>query len=166
MNICLDSNILIWGVRKESSPGQEDNIEYAKYFLEDLKKRGVTIIIPTPVLAEILIPVPKNLRNGIISDLSSFTRIEGFDLSASLKFAELFANLKKQDIESYKKETTKTRNALKIDLMVISIAIIKKCKIIYTGNIKEYKKLAIGEEIEILDMPKHSFERNLEFPKK
>ena len=56
--VCLDTMILIWGVKRESTPGQELKIKNAVAFLKDLEEQGAQIIIPAPVLAEVLTRVP------------------------------------------------------------------------------------------------------------
>lgn len=50
--VCLDNNILIWGVRRRATGGQEGHIPRAVALFEELDESGARIIVPTPVLSE------------------------------------------------------------------------------------------------------------------
>lgn len=56
--VCLDSNIVIWGLKGIASPGQEGMVQKAKAFLQHLQENHTTALIPMPVLAEILFIFP------------------------------------------------------------------------------------------------------------
>ncbi|MBK8396231.1 MAG: type II toxin-antitoxin system VapC family toxin [Leptospiraceae bacterium] len=164
--ICLDTNILIWGIKKQPTKGQEANVEYAERFIQDIGDKGHTVIIPTIVLAELLANVPFKDHDKIISEIQTFARLEPFDSDASVKYSELFLKLEKTGEEEYKKEFNKSRRALKADIMIIATAICKNVKELYTNNVNEFIKLSSGQKIKILDLPKIPIQTNLDFPQK
>jgi len=56
--VCLDSQILVWGIKQQATAGQEDMIPRAKAFLKWLDDNDKKVIIPAPIITEILMPVP------------------------------------------------------------------------------------------------------------
>lgn len=52
--ICIDTHILIWGVKRQAEPNQQQLIERAEHFLEKCKSDGTRIILPSLVLGEVL----------------------------------------------------------------------------------------------------------------
>jgi hypothetical protein len=61
--ICFDTNILIWGIKEQSGKGQEEIIPRAKDFISSLDDE-TTVLIPSIVVAEILMPIPKELHSS------------------------------------------------------------------------------------------------------
>lgn len=53
--VCLDTHVLIWGIKEEASPGQEDMVQRAKSYIKYLVDRGVGLMVPAPVVAEAMI---------------------------------------------------------------------------------------------------------------
>jgi hypothetical protein len=68
--ICLDTNILTWGLKKECTPGQEENLEKAESLIERLFQLGDHIVIPTLVLSELLVTIPEEKHNEFLSDIA------------------------------------------------------------------------------------------------
>lgn len=52
MIVCLDTNVLIWGIRAFASPGQEQMLEDAKALVQKLDQENHRVIIPSPVIFE------------------------------------------------------------------------------------------------------------------
>ena len=52
--VCLDTQIVIWGVKKQSTPDQSEMILRAEYLLEKFLSSGTKILVPSIVVAEIL----------------------------------------------------------------------------------------------------------------
>lgn len=53
--VCLDTNILIWGIQNKASAGQEQMLERTRLFLKDLDESKAKIIIPSLVIGELLL---------------------------------------------------------------------------------------------------------------
>ena len=71
IRVCFDNNILIWGVRKKASPGQEGQIRRALALFDDLDKDGARIIVLTPVLSEFLTFAPEHRHAEITASLQN-----------------------------------------------------------------------------------------------
>ncbi len=89
--VCLDTHILIWGIKEESSPGQENMIPKAKLFLKWLDDNGIMAIIPSVVIGELLMPVPPEKHDEVYGILNKF-RIASFDAAAASCFAKIWQN--------------------------------------------------------------------------
>lgn len=48
--VCLDSQILVWGIKEQSSEGQEDMIPRAKAFLKWLDENNKKVVIAAPII--------------------------------------------------------------------------------------------------------------------
>lgn len=44
---CLDTQVLIWAIKKEATAGQEEMIERASMLIDRLAKSEIKIVIPT-----------------------------------------------------------------------------------------------------------------------
>ncbi len=53
--VCLDTHVIIWGIKEEASPGQENMVQRAKSYIRHQVNQGVNLMIPAPVVAEALI---------------------------------------------------------------------------------------------------------------
>ena len=53
--VCLDTHVIIWGIKEEASPGQENMVQRAKSYIKHQVSQGVDLMIPAPVVAEALI---------------------------------------------------------------------------------------------------------------
>ena len=52
--VCVDTNILIWYIKKECTKGQEDMLEKAEYLFDYFERSEILIVIPSLVVAELL----------------------------------------------------------------------------------------------------------------
>ena len=117
--VCLDTNVLIWGIKEEAEPGQENMIPRAKAFLQYLDENHIPAVIPSVVLAEFLVRTPPENHAEIIQKLEKSFIISMFDVGSSSSFANLWN--KKNGIR--KEDPVCTRDHMKIDLMVVATAI-------------------------------------------
>lgn len=58
MLVCLDTNIVIWGILEQSHSSQQEMIGRAKLFIENLTKSKARMMLPSPVVTELLLNVP------------------------------------------------------------------------------------------------------------
>ncbi|MFH0957720.1 MAG: hypothetical protein V1897_03365 [Pseudomonadota bacterium] len=148
--VCLDSNIVIWGIKGTASSGQEGMVPKAKAFLEYLQENKITALIPMPVLAEILIHVPAENHLGFIDHLRKGYHLPPFDFQAASFYARLF----KTNIKSLKKERGDqhlTNRDIKADLMIVASALAQGASCIYSDD-KGLMKVA-GNAIKVEKLP-------------
>lgn len=136
--VCLDSDILIWGLKKEATDGQEHMIIKAEAFISYLYKLKKRIIIPAPILTELTWILDKEKRDLVVDIMSKRFIIAPFDKKAALICSDLLSQFKSyKEYENIKNELGKRR--LKFDTMIIAIAISNECEQFYTNNVDDYK---------------------------
>jgi predicted nucleic acid-binding protein len=150
--VCIDSQIFIWGIKKQSNPTQSHLIPYAKSFFEFLSRNNDKILLPAPILSEILAPVPVSEHSKILVLLDKRFQVAPFDNLAALKCAELIniALTSQERIESAEEHKV-PKNKMKYDCMIVAIAITRKANCIYSndGDIKKHA----ANQISVLEMP-------------
>lgn len=149
--VMIDSQIFIWGIKEQSIPDQSDKILQAKTFIDWLSENGDRMLIPTPLIAEILSPVPANQQHKILSLIDRRFHVAPFDALAAMKCAELLhLSLNDDEIKQYRAEHRVAKNKLKFDCMLVAIAITRNVDIIYTED-DDLLKFAHGQ-IEVKPM--------------
>lgn len=142
--LCLDTNVLIWGIKGECSPGQEEMIDKAKVYIQWIDANGVKVIIPSVVVSELLVPVPGEAHGEIIEALSENFMMADFDMAAASKCALVWkANKDRKTIDNMIAAKTASRQEIKFDCQIIGIAVSQKSTAIisHDGNLA---KLAEG----------------------
>lgn len=152
--VCIDSNIFIWGVKGESSPTQKNKIAEAKEFLKWLDLQKLRILLPAPMLAEILSPVPPSEHEKITKLIGSNFLIAPFDYPAAVKCAELLhKSFTETDKLKYREENSVPKQKMKYDCMIAAICITRKVKFLYTHDVADMTKFC-DQQITVKDMPK------------
>lgn len=153
--VCIDTQILIWGVRRPNEPAiqesQQDKIPRAENFIEWLQREKKRIMVPSVALAEWLVPIPLEFQRENIAKISKGFQIQPFDIAAATKFAELRA-LRIQDgtIDSLL-ETGLYHRDITADGMIVATAIAHKAKCIYSDDLGVSR--FAGATIECSEMP-------------
>lgn len=73
--VCLDTHYFRWGLLLKATPGQEDRITQATEFFRWLDETDATIIVPTPIVTELLMGADVTERHKILTELESKFRI-------------------------------------------------------------------------------------------
>ena len=149
--VCFDSNVVIWGIKKTSTEGQEDMILKTEKFISHLDKSSTQILIPSVVLAEILSTESKENQNKFLKIISSHFIIGDFNKLTAKIFAELF----NENIEFDKQLRTENeirKDKMKLDYMIVASAIEHNASCIYSNDRKHLERFA-KNKIKILDIP-------------
>lgn len=150
--VCIDSQIFIWGVKKQSHPSQSHLIPQAKNFIEFLSKNNDKILFPAPILSEILSPVPASEHAKILNLIDKRFLVAPFDNLAALKCAELInIALTSAEIIEYREAHSVPKTKMKYDCMIAAIAITRRASCIYSED-DDMKKFA-GGQISVIKMP-------------
>lgn len=129
--VCFDTNILVWGIKQESTTGQEQNIKKAAHLISTCSENGSTVIIPSIVVAELLCGVvDSKRREQILRGMSGF-RIVPFDTRAALLYAKVWT----EDARKRAKPLEVTRPETKADSMIVATAMAHGATIIYSHDI-------------------------------
>ncbi|SDW18426.1 Predicted nucleic acid-binding protein, contains PIN domain [Hydrobacter penzbergensis] len=153
----IDSHIFIWGIREVATSGQEDKIEKARKLIRWLSDKEYRLLLPTPMLAEILSAVPKEDRIKVSSLIDKKFIVAPFDVPAANKCAELLHNsFKNPELIQYKNDHAIPKQKMKYDCMIAAICIVRKVECIYSED-GDLSKFANGElqvkEIPLLSLP-------------
>ncbi len=143
--VCLDTQILYWAIVKRAVQGSEKLVPMAVDFLKWLEKQDHTIILPTIVVGEMLIPVSPEQRPNVLAQFRKDWVIVEYDLKAATTFASMRYDhiMKKrlQDMRTMHPDLTKKE--LVADLMIIATAISHGADTMYSHN-KDLRELAEG----------------------
>jgi len=156
--VCVDTHVLIWGVKKDASSSQYFMIERTINFLHWLQNEGQTVIVPAPVLGEFLMRIPQNETDNISREIQSRFIVLPYDAVAAALFAKIWQNNKNNGMPSGGAD----REKIKTDSMIVAIAVANKASIMYSEDLG-LQKFAKGF-IETRDIPQ--LPRQLSFPEK
>lgn len=158
--ICLDTNILIWGIRKEITEEEKNKILKTRHFLEQIKTEKV--IIPSIVCAELLMKVPPEEHSLVTSKFNGFMIIP-VDSNVASIFAQLWyqENYRLQDGNSLHGSYEMTKHELKADLFILATAMSQDCDELYTDD-KKFSKLA-GKHLLVRSIPSIEIKQEFDF---
>ena len=133
MILCIDSQIFIWGIKKQCTDGQENMIERAEYFFKWADKEKHHILIPTVVIAEILAPEPVEKHAELMNIISENFIIGNFDILCAIRYARLL-NQKFADLKLFAKDNGIRREKMKADFMIVATALACNAHQIYSND--------------------------------
>tara|TARA_Y100000310_G_C20069107_1_gene528503 strand:+ start:51 stop:551 length:501 start_codon:yes stop_codon:yes gene_type:complete len=133
--VCFDNHVLIWGIKEEASPGQEDMIPRAKSFIKELDESNTKVLIPSVVIAEFLMRIPPEAHTTITNLFSKSFLVASFDTAAASHFATIWQAKKNQGgIAKIQEEMGTTREELKVDALIVATAVSHQVERIYSHD--------------------------------
>jgi len=130
----LDNHALIWGIKEQAKEGQEDMIPRTKAFIESIDDDETSVLIPSIVIAEFIMPVPPELHAMVINLFNKNFIIAPFDALAASKFALVWQAYKPPEEAKELIRNEATRAELKADTMIVATAIARKADCIYSHD--------------------------------
>ena len=153
MKICLDTQIFAWAICERCTPGQEDDIKYGKLLLEQVRKDGHEIILPSVVVGELLTGLPLASHTMAINLLDIACTCVPFDVGCAGRFAQLWQSKKDSGIiKKLKDDEGAKRHELKADCLIVATAIQNNVDIIYSND-RKLRLFAEGS-VTAKDLPK------------
>lgn len=153
--VCLDNHILIWGLRRVSTPGQESMISRTAALLEDLDASDADVLVPAVVVAEFLAGVAKPQHAALLEVLNRRFQLPPFDVRTAAIAAELWRNAAERNphLREIIRETFPGAEKAKIkaDMMILATALVRKADVLYTHD-GLLQKVATGH-IEVRELP-------------
>lgn len=133
--VCLDTQIIIWGIKKQSIPAQTEMIYKSARLIQNLKESRAKILIPTPVIFELLLPIVADKREKFLSFMNRNFMVIPFDA----KSAVFASRIRQEKMDAAMKEAVKgdaniTRNHIKVDCMIVAAAYVYGASIIYSHD--------------------------------
>lgn len=134
--IAIDTQILIWAVKREATPGQEPMIEKAARYLEHLDKCQDQIIIPSVVVSEFLANVPDEREATVLKALEKRFMVIPFDTLAAVYAARIWRSNSVRNpslVQQLKADGFKNAK-IKADIQIIATALARKAGRITTHD--------------------------------
>ena len=91
--IYLDTNIVVWGIQKQSTPDCRENIPKAEALLNQLEANRDHVIISAPVFAELRMGRNPKENPRVMEEISRRASIVPFDVPASIEYGKIYTNL-------------------------------------------------------------------------
>ena len=132
--VCFDNHVLVWGIKEQATPGQEDMIPRTKAFISKLQNDKIHVLIPSVVVAKFLMPIPPNMHATVINLFDRGFVVAPFDTAAASQFAKIWLSKKGQELANNLVKNGATRAELKIDSLIVATAISQKAECIYSHD--------------------------------
>jgi len=136
--VCLDTNVVIWGIRHQASPGQEINILRAKYLIDCLLKEKKQVMLPAVVVGEAAVRISPEERPRFFSVVSERFRVAPFDMLSAIKYSPLllerFQEKQAENLIKSEENGKSWRRAIKADCMILATALAYGANRIYTED--------------------------------
>lgn len=133
--VCIDTQIIIWGVRRTADSGQEDMIPRAESLIQQLEENRANVIIPSVVLGELLMGIEDDDHARFLALINQRFRIVPYDAAASVLFARMWKawrNLNPVPDSEFRI----TKAEMKADFMIVATARAKGADCIYSEDNK------------------------------
>lgn len=141
--VCLDTQILIWAIKKEASDNRKHMIARATLFLESLEKQKTVCVVPAPVVSELLLKISPAKHQAFIGDMSQRFIIPPFDAVTSAFMARIW--------QSKHGQVDLPRQLIRYDSLIVAVAVSAQASCIYSED-PDIEKIAEGH-IEFKRMP-------------
>lgn len=134
--VCIDNHVLVWGIRKTATPGQEGMIERTAQLLEYLDTMRTRVIVPAPVVAEFLTAIDESEHARVLQTLQEKFIIAPFDALAALATARVRRKNRQTRLEATIRAELQdvVRAQVAVDHMIVGIAVANKVDLLYTED--------------------------------
>ena len=132
--ICLDTQILIWGIKEEAEQDQEEFISKSKILIEHLQDNGDKILIPSIILSEFILHLPQESHTTVVNLLTANFFVAPYDQLTALHYARIWQNQEHQNRVREIHELGTTRNEIKADRMIVATAVAHNAERIYSHD--------------------------------
>jgi len=150
--VSVDTNILIWGIKKSATQGQEHMIQRAIDFFNWLDEKKHKVIIPVPIITELLAPVDTDKHEAFLNVLHSKFRVVPVDEIAAVKCAEIWqAKKDSEELKAYRTANKIARETMKYDFQIAAVAIVRGADCLYSHDAHMQK--FVGDIITVKEMP-------------
>lgn len=157
--VCLDTHVIIWGIKGEASQGQEAMVQRAKSYIRHQDEQGIDLMVPAPVVAEAMIRGDVDQLRAIRAIIERSFFIAAFDSPAAFLAAELERG---HGAAKLREEGGVPRNHIRIDAQIAAIAIVQNAEAIVSHD--PHMRTVAQNRIPVIELPDISEQGNLQFP--
>jgi hypothetical protein len=126
--------------------------ERIEFLIKEIEKSGEKVIIPTPVLSEVLVRAGPTASQKIVEDINRYSafRIESFDARAAIEVAAM-TRAALDDTGKKRGKATGPWAKIKYDRQVVAIAKVTRATAIYSDD-KDIRAIAKQEGIRVIGL--------------
>ena len=146
--VCLDTHVIIWGIKEEASPGQENMVQRAKSYIRHQVSQKVNLMLPAPVVAEALIRGEVDHLRTIRTIIEKSFFIAAFDSPAAFLAAELERS---REVTELLEKGQAPRSHIRIDTQIAAIAITQNADLIISHD--PYMRTIAQDHIQVIEIP-------------
>jgi predicted nucleic acid-binding protein len=130
--VSLDSNTLVWGIRKKGLP---DKVRRARNLFAYLEEEEARIVIPSIVVTEFVTPLKTTKeREAVIAEMNKRFVIAPFDARAAAVAADLWHYGKKAREKKHQMKQIGARMCLRADTLIIATVHAQGVQVFYTDD--------------------------------
>lgn len=146
-NIFLDTQILVFGIQKNGRNSQGHMVKRAEALFEKFdQEKSLSPMISSIVLAELLLKVPPEEHDKVLTEVDKYFKISSFDTKSALLSARILYEKTEgsgKSLNELCKEENGSRDHLKIDSMITANAKSNNAVVLYSED-HHIKKFAEG----------------------
>lgn len=157
--VCLDTHVIIWGIKEEATQGQEEMVQRAKSYIRHQDEQDVELMVPAPVIAEAMIRGDVDQLRTIQTTLERSFFIAAFDSPAAFLAAELERG---SGATKLLEEGKAPRRHIRIDAQIAAIAIVQKAEVIISHD--PHMRTVAQNRIQVTELPDIPEQGDLQFP--
>jgi len=132
--VCFDNHVLVWGIKEQATPGQEEMIPRTKALIHKLQEDRIHVLIPSVVIAEFLMPIPLDMHATVINLFDKAFVVVPFDAAAASQFARIWLSNKGQELVNGLIRSGSTKAELKVDSLIVATAVSHNAECIYSDD--------------------------------
>lgn len=155
--VAVDTQALIWGGIRRGIPGigglspaDAEKEKRSRFLMHDLDEAKAQIVIPSIVVAELLLPIDPQHHGTFLAVMTQRFRCPPFDLPATSLAASLW-----QYGHSLPAQEQGKRTVLKADVMIVATAKVHGVRFFYSDD-QSCRKLAERAGLVARPLPTHS----------
>jgi hypothetical protein len=133
MSVLIDSNVIVWGIKKKPTEGQENMIELAERWFDYWTVQKIDVLIPTPVLTEILSDEPPEKVAEYLRIINKSYIVCDYDVRVAKKAAELI-QARYPELKQYRSENNIRRDKMKFDHIIVACGIVYNVDCIFSND--------------------------------
>ena len=157
--VCLDTHVIIWGIKGEASQGQEEMVQRAKSYIRHQEEQDVDLMVPAPVVAEAMIRGDVDQLRTIRTIVERSFFIAAFDSPAAFLAAELERG---RGAAKLLEEGKAPRGHIRIDAQIAAIAIVQNAEAIVSHD--PHMRTVAQNRIPVIELPDIPEQGSLQFP--
>ncbi len=144
--VCVDTNMLVWYVKRTATDGQEENVEKADILFQYFIDKKIKVVVPSLVVGELMCNVPDDEEREKIFDFiqESFEIIQ-HDVLSAREFSRLRITLDRKAAKIFAKEAEIPNCRMLNDHNICAVAMSNNCDAIFSHNLKDFDKFNNGE---------------------